>query len=258
METYVLIGAGNLATNLGYALQRAGYVCKQIYSRTESSARELSRHLKCPYTTDLKSLEDAEFYIFAVKDSILKTLIKKVDTVNRDALFIHTAGSMSMDVFKGYVSHYGVLYPLQTFSKQRILNFENIPCFIESNTSYAESVLQDLAITLSHQIYKMTSERRRYLHLAAVFACNFVNHCYACAERLLEEAQIPFDVLLPLIDETSQKVHKMSPKQAQTGPAVRYDENILNSQRNLLDNNEELKNFYDIISRNIYLLSQEK
>ena len=258
MKTYVLIGAGNLATNLGYALQQTGYICKQIYSRTESSAWELSRHLKCPYTTDLKSLENAELYIFAVKDSVLKTLIKNLDSANKDALFIHTAGSMSMDVFKGYVPYYGVLYPLQTFSKQRILSFENIPCFIEGNTAYAESILQDLAMALSHQIYKMTSERRRYLHLAAVFACNFVNHCYACAERLLEDVQIPFDVLLPLIDEASQKVHKMSPRQAQTGPAVRYDENILNSQRDLLDNNEELKNLYDIISRNIYLSSQEK
>lgn len=258
MKTYVLIGAGNLATNLGCALQQIGYVCKQVYSRTETSAMELSHLLKCPHTTSLKSLEIADLYIFSVKDSVLETLIKGMGPVNRDALFVHTAGSMSIDVFKSHVLHYGVLYPLQTFSKHRILNFENIPCFIEGNTIYAESILLDLAKTLSHRIYKMTSDKRRYLHLAAVFACNFVNHCYACAERILDEVQIPFDALLPLIDETSQKVHEMSPKRAQTGPAVRYDENVLNSQKELLDGNETMKNFYDIISKNIYSLSQEK
>ena len=141
---------------------------------------------------------------------------------------------------------------MQTFSKQRIVDFSCIPCFIEANDEKTETAAYTLAGDISNRVYGMDSDARRYLHLAAVFACNFVNHCYALSADILESHGIPFDVMLPLIDETALKVHGMSPQDAQTGPAVRYDENVLRKQSQLLRDNPLVKEIYDRMSLSIH------
>ena len=157
-----------------------------------------------------------------------------------------------MNIFDGLALHYGVLYPMQTFSKEREVNFREIPCFVEANDKYSKDMLLSLAGSISDRIYELSSDDRKYLHLAAVFACNFANHCYALSADVLQKKGLPFDVMLPLIDETARKVHELSPQTAQTGPAVRYDENVIRAQSQLLKDNPIVKDIYERMSLSIH------
>lgn len=251
----VLIGAGNLATHLGKALHAAGHDMVQVFSRTMQSAETLASLLDAEPLTDISQVrDDADVYIFSVKDSALEQLISQL-CGGEKKVFLHTAGSMPMSVFRGKALHYGVLYPMQTFSKQREVDFSIIPCFIEANDEFAQKQIEGLAVQISHRVYQLSSEDRRYLHLSAVFACNFANHCYAVSQELLQQHGIPFDVMLPLIDETAAKVHGMTPKDAQTGPAVRYDENVIGKQIQLLENQPYFQKIYDSMSKSIHELN---
>ena len=246
----VLIGAGNLATCLGKALKQAGLSVVQVYSRTEASAARLASLLDCPYTTDLKAIDqEAFFYIFALKDQGLEAAIQQMHA--NHGIWVHTAGSMPMHVFEGHNPRYGVFYPLQTFSKTREVNFRQIPIFVEGSDPAVEERLQQLAKQLSEQVYVLSSEKRKYLHLAAVFACNFTNHLYALASDLLEAEAIPREVLLPLIDETAAKIHDLSPQAAQTGPAIRYDKQVIDKQLAMLTD-PDLQQLYQLLSQSIH------
>ena len=245
----ILIGAGNLATHLGKAIFAAGHDVVQVFSRTMQSATALASEVGAQPVSDISDVRsDADLYVVSVKDSAIVELIPVLCKGKETKVFLHTAGSIPMDVFQGMALHYGVLYPMQTFSKQREVDFSQIPCFIEANDEHA---LQQV----SSRVYHLASEDRKYLHLSAVFACNFVNHCYALSREILEEHGIPFDVMLPLIDETAAKVHELDPKDAQTGPAVRYDENVLRAQGALLKSNPQMKDIYDRMSMSIHKLS---
>ena len=253
----VLIGAGNLATHLGKALHAAGHDMVQVFSRTMQSAETLASLLDAEPLTDMAQVrDDADVYIFSVKDSALEQLISQL-CGDDEKVFLHTAGSMPMSVFRGKALHYGVLYPMQTFSKQREVDFSIIPCFIEANDEFALKQIEGLAGQISHRVFQLSSEDRKYLHLSAVFACNFANHCYAASQELLQQHDIPFDVMLPLIDETAAKVHGMTPKEAQTGPAVRYDENVIGKQIQLLENQPYFQKIYDCMSKSIHELESE-
>lgn len=274
----VLIGAGNLATHLGKALHAAGHDMVQVFSRTMQSAETLASLLDAEPLTDIAQVrDDADVYIFSVKDSALVQLVaqlcrheadglgedgavnalRKAKKGEHERVFLHTAGSMPLSVFKGMAQHYGVLYPMQTFSKQREVDFSIIPCFVEANDEFAQKQIEGMAREISGRVYQLSSEDRKYLHLSAVFACNFANHCYAISQELLEEHGIPFDVMLPLINETAAKVHEMKPKDAQTGPAVRYDENVIDKQSKLLENHPHFKKVYDSMSKSIHGLNAE-
>ena len=253
----VLIGAGNLATHLGKALHAAGHDMVQVFSRTMQSAETLASLLDAePLTNMAQVRDDADVYIFSVKDSALEQLISQL-CGGEKKVFLHTAGSMPMSVFREKALHYGVLYPMQTFSKQREVDFSIIPCFIEANDEFALKQIEGLAGQISHRVFQLSSEDRKYLHLSAVFACNFANHCYAASQELLQQHGIPFDVMLPLIDETAAKVHGMTPKEAQTGPAVRYDENVIDKQIQLLENQPYFQKIYDCMSKSIHELESE-
>ena len=272
----VLIGAGNLATHLGKALHAAGHDMLQVFSRTMQAAETLASLLDAEPLTDIAQVrDDADVYIFSVKDSALLQLVaqlcrheadglgedgavnalRKAKKGEHERVFLHTAGSMPLSVFKGMAQHYGVLYPMQTFSKQREVDFSIIPCFVEANDEFAQKQIEGMAREISGRVYQLSSEDRKYLHLSAVFACNFANHCYAISQELLEEHGIPFDVMLPLINETAAKVHEMKPKDAQTGPAVRYDENVIGKQSKLLENHPHFKKVYDSMSKSIHGLN---
>ena len=254
----VLIGAGNVATHLGIALQKAGCLILQVYSRTEESASALAARLSVDYTIVPDEIRrDADLYIVSVKDSVLGELLPRLCKGKETKIFLHTAGSMDMNVFEGMAIHYGVFYPMQTFSKSKEVNFSEIPCFIEANDDYAHTVIADMAHELSGRVYELSSADRKYLHLAAVFACNFVNHCYAISEKILADHGVPFDVMLPLIDETAKKVHELSPREAQTGPAVRFDENVIRMQAALLKDQPQIKDIYERLSLGIHRFSKK-
>ena len=215
----VIIGSGNLATQLALALKDANQEIVQIFSRTSAHAQELADKIGCAYTASLEAvLPDAELYILAVKDDALAALAANLCAARTDALFLHTAGSMPMDVFKGHALQYGVLYPMQTFSKNRRVNFREIPCFIEASSPSA---------------------------------CNLTNHCYRLAERVLEAEQIDFRLFLPLIEETARKVRTLSPKDAQTGPMVRYDQNVMQMQMAMLPD-DRTREIYRLMAESIH------
>jgi predicted short-subunit dehydrogenase-like oxidoreductase (DUF2520 family) len=192
---------------------------------------------------------DADVYIIAVKDSALQDVIRQLTnllkTKNDAPLIVHTAGSMPLSVFEGYAENGGVFYPMQTFSMEREVDFREIPLFIEGK----DKRIRELAESISEHVYELSSDDRKYLHLAAVFACNFTNHCYTLAAEVLEKKGLPFDVMLPLVDETARKVHELHPHEAQTGPAVRGDENVMNAQAALLDGRN--KEIYELLSKSI-------
>ena len=234
----VLIGRGRLATNLEHALLSAGHEVASINSHT------------------LEALPlEADVYIVAVKDAALADVIRAATKGRESQLFVHTAGSMPMDIFKGLTVHYGVFYPMQTFSKERLVDFNDISVFLETNDAVSMERLKMLSTTLTTHIYELDSEGRKHLHLAAVFACNFVNHCYALSAEVLAAKGLPFSVMLPLVDETAQKVHELSPREAQTGPAVRGDQNVMQMQANMLAGNPAVKHIYEALSNDIQRLA---
>ena len=252
MMKVTLIGAGNLATQLGKSLKKAGVIISQVYSRTEDSARTLGELLEAEWLTDIKALRDeADIYIFSVKDSVLCELISEVCKSRGDKLFLHTAGSMPMSCFEGKALRYGVFYPMQTFSKTKDVDFERVPVFIEGNSIETEDVIRSLANKLTQRVIRLSSADRKYLHLAAVWACNFTNYCYTVSSDILGEHGIPFDVMLPLINETTEKIQKISPKEAQTGPAVREDRNVMSKQLELMNGKEDLQELYKMLSKGI-------
>jgi predicted short-subunit dehydrogenase-like oxidoreductase (DUF2520 family) len=247
-----LIGAGNVATHLGKAWQRSGCEVVQVYSRTEQSASELATCLGVPFVTSLDEVcTDADIYVVAVKDAVLQELIPALVKGREAALFVHTAGSMPMAVWQGVAPRHGVLYPMQTFSKAREVDFTSVSFFVEANHQADKEALKELAGALSPKVYEATSAQRTYLHMAAVFACNFVNHMYTLSARLLEKNGLPFDAMLPLIDETARKVHGLHPHDAQTGPAIRGDENVMDKHLAMLADDPKVKEIYRIISNSI-------
>lgn len=244
----VIVGAGNLATSLVLALKDAGLPPVAIWSRTIEAARELGERTGCFYTDDMSMLPHADMVIISVADSALQNVAFKVAAKFPSSLVLHTAGSLPMELLRvAGCKRYGVFYPMQTFSKARIVDFATVSIFVEGCDKTVESEVMQLANLSGGKVYSATSEQRRFLHLAAVFACNFSNAMYAMSARLLADNGLPFEAMLPLIDETAAKVHHLLPKMAQTGPAQRGDEVVMNAQRSLL--NDELAEIYDAVSR---------
>lgn len=248
-----MIGAGRLATNLGRALSGAGHTITHVYSRTMESAHEAAGVMGGTPTNAVEVLgREADLYVLAVKDAALPALVSRVCEGRGDAVFVHTAGSMPLDVFRGHARRYGVLYPMQTFSKERRADFAEIPCFVEGCDEATTAFVERVALTVSPRVVRLSSADRRHLHLAAVFASNFVNHCYALAADVAARHGIPFDTLLPLIDETARKVHALAPREAQTGPAVRFDENVIQAQLALLAGQPRQQLIYSLMSEGIH------
>ena len=248
----VMIGSGNVATHFSPALKNAGHTIIQVFSRSESSASILSAKLNCPYTTDLQNIAtNVDLYIFAVKDDALQDVIRRIP--RNSGIWIHTAGSIPMNIFDGYSERYGVIYPLQTLSGNRIIDFRKIPLFIEANNVDTEIVIKKVATSVSTVVNVIDSEKRKYLHLAAVFACNFTNYLYAVAAKIIDKQGIDWHVLQPLIDETAAKLYALTPVEAQTGPAVRNDRKTMERHLEIIDD-EEIKRLYKVISKNILTL----
>lgn len=246
----VFIGAGNLANHLAKTLYEHSFKILQVYSRTIESAKLLALEVDAEYTNQMENIiHDADIYIFAVKDSILPYLIQNIKSNN--GIWVHTAGSMDMNIFHNYSSRFGVLYPFQTFSKTHSLNFKEIPIFLEANNQKTLEILNNISIQISDNVNILSSSKRKYLHLSGIFACNFVNHMYTISDKILKEQDIPFETIIPLIRETASKIKFISPRKAQTGPAIRYDENIINKHLDLIEDTD-LKEIYQLLSENIH------
>lgn len=247
------IGAGNLATHLAPALAHAGHNIVSVYSRTIDSATELARKIgdESIATDNLERVATADVYIISIKDDAVESIVSRWPAACRNGVVAHTAGTLPMDLVASTSDHYGVLYPMQTFSKNKAVEFKNIPCFIEGNDETSRRVLHALAASVSGTVVELSSEERKNLHVAAVFACNFVNHMIALGYEILERNGIPSSTLLPLIDETIAKLHTMHPHTGQTGPARRGDEKVINAHLSELAHDEELQEIYRIVTESI-------
>jgi len=248
----VIIGSGNVATHLGLALKSAGNEIAQVFSPTIEHSRVLADKLSANAVESLdKVCCDADVYLIAIKDDAIEGTVKALSRSRKQSLFVHTAGSVSIDVMKKSVPHCGVLYPMQTFSKGRKVDFSKVPCFVEASDAQSMTIVKELAGSISEKVVETTSEKRKKLHLAAVFACNLTNHCYRLAEKILEEEGIDFKLYLPLIEETASKVSEMSPQRAQTGPMVRYDKGVMQMQIDMLKD-ERTKDIYRLMAESIH------
>ena len=245
MIRVVLIGAGNVAINLAGAMQKTEKVkLIQYFSRTDRNDHYFPDSIS--RAKDLDTLEEADVYLIAVKDEAIEEVASKLS--GKNGLVLHTSGSIPLEAL-GANSRRGVLYPVQTFSKDRKLDWKSIPLALETYSKEDMTLLRELASQLSDHIYEVDSKKRKKLHLAAVFANNFSNHMFALAQEICDENQLDFDLVKPLIEETGNKVMTISPAQAQTGPARRHDLSVLADQSGQLDSEKE--GIYNLLSESI-------
>lgn len=246
----VIIGSGNVAYHLAKAFTQNNIKVSQIFGRNEVELSKISSEFNIPFSTD--QLEDAEFYIIAVSDSAVENVSELIK--NENTLVAHTSGSLPMEILKGNYRK-ASFYPLQTFSKTKNLEYSKIPFFIEAENQIDEKSLFELASIISENVETSDYEKRKYIHLTAVFACNFVNHLFARAKEISDSQHLDFNYFIPLIDETVEKIHHLEPKLAQTGPAVRGDERILKLHEELITNDEHRK-IYNTMNESIQKMYQ--
>lgn len=225
----VIIGSGNVAYHLAKAFVKNHIPLGQIFGRNENELHKISKELNIPFST--KNLVDSDLYIICVSDNSVEDVSKII--TKKNCLVAHTSGSLPKEILTG-VYRKASFYPLQTFSKSKELDYSKIPFFIETENEEDQKTLFNLASSVSQNVMESTHEKRKYIHLTAVFACNFVNHLFSRAKEISDSQAIPFDYFLPLINETVQKIHEMEPKSSQTGPAVRNDKRILELHEQLL------------------------
>jgi len=246
----VVLGSGNVAARLSIALQLAGLEIKQIYGRNIRHAETLAIHLGTKWTNDLKAvIPSADLYLLCISDDALTDVIGSFPFKNK--LLVHTSGTISMDVFQNIQNNYGIFYPLQTLSKNKEIEFKDIPICIEANSKTNESKLVSLAEKISNNIHLINSDQRKVLHVTAVFASNFTNYFYSVSKDILESNQLSFELLKPLIIETVEKAISQNPDETQTGPARRGDKKIISAHLDFLNSRPEFREMYELISKHI-------
>ncbi|MCG9971771.1 Rossmann-like and DUF2520 domain-containing protein [Christiangramia crocea] len=252
MIKVIIIGAGNVATHLYQTfLKEKELEVIQVYNRNEKHLH----FVKDPdlRTSNIKNLKKADLYLLAVRDEVIGEMAEKIK--DNKAVFVHCSGSEPMDRLSKFENH-GVFYPLQTFSKDKPVNFKEVPLCLEANSAETLKHLREIASMLSDNIFEVNSEQRRALHLCAVFVNNFTNHLYTLAAEYCKRNELPFKILQPLIKETAAKIETLPPYSAQTGPALRNDQNTITAHLKMLD--EDQKKIYTILTDSIQKLHGKK
>ena len=256
-----LLGAGRVASVLAPALARAGHRFVGVCTRSPQSAAKLIEHLG-PHSEALpvqtpEALPEADLYLLCTSDDALPTLAARLAESRPRPCLVHTAGSVPLDLLAQLTPEAGVLYPLQTFTPGRPLDIAAIPFYTGATTPATHDLLRRLVASLGATATPLDSTARARLHLAAVFGCNFVNHLYALAGRLMDEAGLPFSHLVPLLQETADKVSTIPPEQAQTGPALRFDRSVMQAQLRRLDRQPYFAEVYRLLSDGIHRLASQ-
>jgi predicted short-subunit dehydrogenase-like oxidoreductase (DUF2520 family) len=246
MLKVVIIGSGNVAQHLISAFAKSDSVeVIQAFARKKESLLHLldSQLIIDDYT----NMQEADLYIIAVSDNAINEVSTQFPFQNR--LVVHTSGSIAMNDLNSK-NRKGVFYPLQTFSKSKEINFQEIPICLETDIEKDYQILETVAKAISNKIYAISSKQRKAIHVSAVFVCNFVNHLYQIGNEICIENDISFAILKPLIKETASKIETLSPLDAQTGPAKRNDTQTINSHLNFLTN-ENQKEIYKLLTKSI-------
>jgi len=252
MRKVALIGAGNINWHLGHALNPKYYEICQVYSRTRKSAGVLAKSLNCSFTTSLDKVNlEADIVLIAVHDDAIEQVAKKLGYLeNERRIFIHTSGVTPIAVLEKHFSLCGVLWPPQSIRKENKINIKKTPIIVVANDDSKQGVLL-FATRLSRKVKVLTDEQKRNLHLAAVFANNFSNHLFKIAYDICQDQNLDFELLLPIIKETTDKISGIDPALFQTGPAIRGDEKTMKAHLDLLSKNKDLKRIYTIMSKHI-------
>ena len=252
MIRVVLLGGGNVAYHLTKKLIISeGITLVQVYNRSLDKIQYLES--KTLITNNLSRLKDADVYIISISDDAICSLSSALNLSNK--LVIHTSGSMAINDLHSQ-SNKGVFYLLQSFSKNREIDFSSIPICIEAENKNDLKLLRTLANSLSNHVYEINSKQRKQLHVAAVFVNNFVNHLYQVGSEICAKNNVPFEILHPLIIESALKIKDLSPFESQTGPAKRKDEKIIEKHITLLDKNQQ--EIYKLLTKSIYNTYGEK
>ncbi len=250
----VLIGAGNLGFHLGQKLYAVGFDVLQVYSRKIANANNLADRIGAKAISSLHKISsEAELYIIAVQDNAIKEVAFQLAKFSlNDKLIVHTSGAThSDDLREAGLNRYGVFYPLQTFSKSKTPDFETIPFCLFANNISDLKLLKQIASKISNSIFEISDEQRATLHVAAVFVNNFSNHLYHVAEQLLNTKELGLDLLLPLIQETVDKIKVASPHEMQTGPAIRMDDKTIQEHLIMLENYPSYQQLYQLLTKSI-------
>jgi predicted short-subunit dehydrogenase-like oxidoreductase (DUF2520 family) len=257
MNRVVLIGAGNLATSLAYALKIHGCSVVQVYSRTMKSAKALADKVDAEAIDSFGNIvTDASYYFVALPDDAILQVAEKLPKLN--GIVAHTSGSTPMSVLnRVQAPGFGVFYPFQTFSREKVIPFNNIPICLEASDEETYTKLELLAQKISDIVEPMNSEQRRWLHLTGVFACNFTNHMLSHAYRITAMHNIDFNIVKPLVLETISKAFEGNPADYQTGPAIRYDSVTLRRHAEMLKE-FGLDELYNQLSLSIQKLAQNR
>lgn len=246
MTTVILLGAGNVATHLYKALSKANYITViQWYNRNLKSIHQYKNEVEI--TDVLKTLKPADIYILAISDDAIGKLSQKLPF--KDRLVVHTSGSVGIHDLDKKLRR-GVFYPLQTFSKDVNIDFKHVPLCIEALEKEDFNTLKSIGAALGSPCYKINTEQRQTLHLAAVFVNNFTNQLYRIGHEISDIKAINFDILKPLIVETAKKVQHISPYMAQTGPAKRHDKKTIKKHLKLLEDHTH-KEIYELLTKSI-------
>lgn len=249
----VLIGSGNVGTQLGKRLYKKGQNIVQVFSRKAEKAEKLAKAIHSEYTNDLSQIKPkADLYILAVHDDYIGSIAKSLSGIISTKSFItHTSGSTPSTVIKPYFKRFGVFYPLQTFNIGKKPAWSKIPICLHSSKNSDLKLLKKIADSISQKVYFLTDEQRGVAHVAAVFANNFSNHVFTIAQQILYEENLPFDLVRPLILETAEKIRNANPSEMQTGPAVRGDDATIQRHLKYLKKDEKLKEIYTIMTEHI-------
>src|SRR5690554_3377844 len=242
-----LIGSGNLAHHLIQAFESNSEIeLVQVFARRKESVQ--SNIPKEKIISDYKQLKQADLYIISVSDDAIVEVSEKFPFSDR--LVVHTSGTKPIDILSGN-NRKGVFYPLQTFSKSKVVNFKEIPICLETENPEDLKLLHKVGNLISDKVFEIDSEKRKALHVAAVFVSNFVNYLYYIGEEICQENDIPFELLRPLIVEVADKINYLNPKEAQTGPAKRDDLQTINAHLEFLKDNQEKREIYKLLSNSI-------
>ncbi|MES2811620.1 MAG: Rossmann-like and DUF2520 domain-containing protein [Bacteroidota bacterium] len=246
MISVVIIGSGNVAQHLISAFAKSGTVeIIQVYSR--NLATEIKNFDVSKVTNDFSLLKEADLYIISVTDTAVTNVSNQIPFENK--LVVHTSGSVAISGLNNK-NRRGVFYPLQTFTKNKSVDFSEIPICLEAENEADYRLLEKVGKSISEKTFNINSEQRKALHVAAVFACNFSNHLYEIGNKICDENNVPFEILQPLIIETANKIKTLSPSEAQTGPAKRNDTQTINAHLNFLQD-ETQKEIYKILTKSI-------
>lgn len=246
----VIIGSGNVATVVGRKLKAAGHSILQVLSRNASKASALAYEWDTESANYMTLLnKNADVYIIAVSDNAIAEVIMGLHLPGK--IVAHTAASVPKEILKDVSSHYGIFYPLQSLRKE-MTNLPDIPVYYDGSDAITKSKLHELAESISSQPALIASDEQRIkLHVAAVIVSNFVNYLYALAEDYCKKEGIDFRQLQPLIEETALRIKTVSPKQVQTGPAIRHDKETIQKHLELIKDHPQLKNLYILMTESI-------